>query len=505
MPGLRDTVVNGAVWATLQTLVAQGVGFVVSMVLARLLSPSDYGTVAMLSVFFAVAMSLSSCGFGNALVQKKEVGDLEFNSVFYVSLAISVVVYALFYFAAPYIAEFYHAPVLCPVTRVSALSFVFNAINGVQIAELNRKMRFDLRFRINLITSVVSAACGITLAYMGYGVWAIVTASLASSIASVFAYWTIIAWRPKPMFSFAALRPLFSYGWKLSLSGLVHTVYSNLYGFIIGRCYTPADLAFVNKGNSMPNLLMTSIDGTINSVSFPALAQIQDDKGKLRDGMRRMIQCSTYLVFPLMAGLALCARLLLLVLYGGQWEPATPYVQIACLSFALLPFNTINTNAISAMGRSDVFLALDCVKKAIGITLTIVSLRHGVVAFMLTMALVQSPVAILINTFANGRLLGYDFVMQVKDVASSALLTAAMSVVVYGFRILVTPLADSVQMRTAAMIVELMFLSLIGALVYFGLSAWLKPRPFREFAGAVRPLLNRKLPWTARFMERMAG
>ena len=236
MPGLREKVVKGAMWATLQSFVVQGVGFVVGMVLARLLTPSDYGTVAMLGIFFAVASSLASCGFGNALVQKKEVGELEFNSVFYVSLAVSAIIYALFFFSAPYIARFYNIPLLCPVTRVSALSFVFNAVNGVQIAELNRKLRFDLQFRVNLVTGAVSAISGITLAYRGWGVWAIVTASLMTSVASVLAYWTIIAWRPKLMFSFAALKPLFSYGWKISASGLVHTVYSNLYGFRATAC-----------------------------------------------------------------------------------------------------------------------------------------------------------------------------------------------------------------------------------------------------------------------------
>ena len=255
----------------------------------------------------------------------------------------------------------------------------------------------------------------------------------------------------------------------------------------------------------MPSLLMTSVDGTINSVSFPALAQLQDNREKLRDGMRRMVQCSTYLVFPLMAGLALCARPLLLTLYGGQWEPAAPYVQIACLSFALLPFNTINTNAISAMGRSDVFLALDCVKKAVGITLTVISLRYGVVVFMLTMALVQSPFAVVINTFANGRLLGYNLVMQIKDVASSVLLTAAMSMAVYASRMLVTPLIALVQVRIAAMVAELLILSLIGSAVYFGLSVWFKPQPFREFAHAVGPLLGRRFPKAARILERIAG
>ena len=501
--GLRDKVAKGAVWATLQTFVGQGVGFVVGMVLARLLTPSDYGTVALLSLFFAIAGSLASCGFGNALVQKKDAGDLEFNSVFYTSLLISSIIYLVFFFAAPWIAEFYKTPVLCGVTRVSALCFIFSAINGVQGAELSRKMLFDKRFKISLITCAASAVCGITFAFLGWGVWALVIASLITSVASVVAYWTIIAWRPKLMFSFTAVKGLFSYGWKLSLAGLLHTTYSNLSGFLIGKFYTPADLAFVNKGNSMPSLFMNAIDGTINSVSFPALAQIQDDKSKVRDGMRRMIQCSTFLVFPLLAGLCLCARPLILLLYGSQWECAIPYVMIACFAFSLHPFNSINTSAISAIGRSDVFLLLDIIKKSVGVVMIIVSLHYGVIVFALATAFIQSPFAVFVNTFTNGRLLGYNLKMQLQDVSSTIGLTSAMAAAVYGVQMAIRPLLTFVPEIHVVYAIQLVVSFVVGVSVFFGLAVYFKPQPFREYVSAAMPMLTRKLSRVAMMVERI--
>ena len=503
MSGLKEKVAKGAIWVTLEKLATQVVGFVVGMVLARLLTPTDYGTVAMLSIFFAIAGSIVNCGFGNALVQKKDVGDLEFNSVFYISVGMSLVVYVVLFMAAPHIAEFYKMPVLCPVTRVSAISFVLNAINSIQGAELMRKMLFHLRFRISLITSAVSSIAGISFALMGFGVWALVWSSLLASIAGVCAYWMIIAWRPKWMFSFAAVKPLFSYGWKLSLSGMIHTIYMNLYGFLVGRFYTPADLAYVNKGNAMPSLLMNTIDGTILGVSFPALAKLQDDKTRLRDAMRRMIQCSTFLVIPLMFGLAVCARPLILSLYGNQWGGAVPYVCIYCFSYALWPFNSINTAAISAMGRSDVYLLLECVKKFSGLAIMLISIRYGVLVFIASMCFIMAPFSVFVNTFANGRLLHYSPWMQIRDVAPSAFCGALMCGIVWCVQQLIEPLMRLCPNSVVGMLGELIVSFCVGVTAYFVLARMFRLKALREYLDAALPVLRTKMPFVARMMEKL--
>lgn len=503
MTGLGQKVASGAVWVTLEKCATLSVGFVVSMVLARLLTPSDYGTVALLSIFFAVAGSLASCGFGNALVQKKQAGDLEFNSVFYTSLVVSVVIYVGFFFAAPWIADFYNTPQLTAICRVSALHFILSAINSVQGAELSRKMLFYKRFRISLITCLVSAVCGITFAYLGWGVWALVISSMLTSIASIIAWWAIIAWRPKLMYSFSAVKGLFAYGWKLSVSGLVHTTYMNLYGFLVGKFYTPADLAYVNKGNSMPNLLMSMIDGTILGVSFPALAQLQDDKVRLREAMRRMIKCSTFLVFPLMVGLAVCARPVILLLYGNQWEPAVPYVQLACFGFALYPFNSINTSAISAMGYSGIYLLLECIKKGVGIVVMFLSIRYGVLVLMCAMAFATAPFAVFVNTFANGRLLKYSLLMQLRDVSPSILLSAVMAAAICVVQWGISPFLSHLPRQWMCHVVILALNGIVGVFVYFFLASRLKIGPFYEYVNVALPVLRTRIPFAAKLLERM--
>lgn len=491
---LKSKVAKGAVWATMERFSVQAMHFVVSMVLARLLTPTDYGTVALLSIFFAVAGSLANCGFGNALVQRKNVSDLEFNSVFYLSIAASLVIYAAMFVAAPYIADFYKVPILCPLARISAISFILNAINSVQGAELSRKMLFDKRFKITLIVSVVSAISGITLAYLGLGVWALVYTSLLSNVASVIAYWTIIAWRPKLMFNLSAVKGLFSYGWKMSLAAMIHTLYVEMYGFLIGRAYTSADLAFVNKSRAMPNLLMTTVNGTISSVSFPALAQLQDDRIKFRDATRRMIQCSTFLVFPLMTVLAVTARPFILLLFGSQWEPAIVYVPIGCLSVAMTPINAINTMAISAMGKSGVYLVLDIVKKVSGLTLMLISIRHGIMAFVVTMALVQDPLGVVLNTSVNGKLLKYSFGMQIRDMAPSIVLCAVAAAAMLGIDFLLEPFYTIIHSPNFRWTVELVIKGFTGFGVYFALARAFRLRALAEYLHVGLPVLRKRCP-----------
>lgn len=499
---LKSKVAKGAVWATLERFSVQTMHFVVGMVLARLLTPTDYGTVALLSIFFAIAGSLASCGFGNALVQRKNVSDLEFNSVFYISIAASLGIYAVMFFAAPYIADFYKTPVLCPLARVSAISFILNAINSVQGAELSRKMLFDKRFRITVIVSIISSVSGITLAYIGLGVWALVFTSLLSNIASVIAYWTIIAWRPKLMFSLSAVKGLFSYGWKMSLASMIHSFYVEIYGFLIGRFYTPADLAFVNKSRAMPSLLMTTVNGTINSVSFPALAQLQDDITKFRDATRRMIQCTTFLVFPLMTVLAMTARPLILLLYGNQWESAIAYVPIGCFSMALAPINGINTMAISALGRSGIYLVLDIVKKVSGITLMLISIRYGIIAFVVTMAFVQDPLGVIVNTSVNGKLLHYSFAMQIRDMAPSIGLCAVSAAAMWGIGEVISSVCVALPSQNLAYAAMLVGKAVVGFGVYFALSYVFRLRPMAEYCNILMPVLWAKAPKLA---ERIAS
>lgn len=507
MSDLKQKVAKGAVWTLCEKLSCQAVGFVVGMILARLLTPTDYGTVALTTIFFAVANVLVDGGFGNALIQKKDADDLDFNSVFYLNFALSVVAYVTLFFAAPWIADFYKTPVLKDIVRVSAICFFFNAVNAIQNAELTKKMLFHLSFRISLITTFTSAVCGITLAYLGYGVWALVWSSLLAGFVGVIARWLIIAWRPRLMFSIQRLKPLFSYGWKMAASGLLDTFFVNLNGMLIGKFYTKADVAYVNKGQSLPNLVMNEVDGTLGRVSFPALVLLQDDKIKLRDAMRRMMVCSTFLVFPLMVGVAACAKSELRLLYGEQWVPATPYMMLACFTFALWPFHTINLKGIQALGRSDVFLKLEIVKKMAKLIFILAFFRFGVLPFMCACAFALGPLSVIINSWPNRKLLDYSIRMQIMDVLPTALVCVAEAAVVFGidwvFNALGLGFAQTNSIWSLVAVLSAQFVG--GSVTFFGLAIAFKLNPLCEYARMASSVLGSRLPRASAVLNRIAS
>lgn len=418
---LKKSVIRGVMWRFAERFGTQAMQFVVGVVLARLLGPEVYGTIALLTIFIAISQVLVDCGFGAALIQRKEVSDSESSSVFYLSILFAVICYATLSFMSPVIAQFYHRPILVPVLRVLAINLIFNAINSVQNAFLARKMRFDFSFRIALTGTLASGIVGITLAYLGYGVWALVYSSLSSSLFTTVLCWKFIGWRPRLMFSLQAVRPLFTFSWKLLVSGLLESIFRNLYGLVIGRVYSPTDLAFYNKGQAMPRLLMDSINGTLGTVAFPALSKLQDERSALKRAMRSMMQVSTFFVMPIMAVLAATAEPTIRLLFGEQWLPSVIFVQIACISFALFPFHTINLQAIQAIGRSDVFLKLEILKKMCSLVSLVVVYKFGVVTFALVGALAIAPVSVVINAWPNRRLLSYSIREQVCDVLPTAI------------------------------------------------------------------------------------
>lgn len=505
---LKSKVAKGAVWVLLEKFSVQIVGVVVSIVLARLLTPNDYGTVALTGIFFAVAGVLVDGGFGGALVQKKDADELDFNSVFYLNVALAVVAYGVLFVAAPWIASFYNTPELTPIVRASAFCFIFNAVNAVQNAELTKKMLFHLSFRVSLITCVTSAVCGITLALLGFGVWALVWSSLAAGLAGVIARWFIIAWRPKFMFSVSRLGPLFNYGWKMSLSSLLDQLFNNLSGLLMGKFYTKADIAYVKTGSHLPQSAMGLVDSTLGNVSFPALVLLQDNRQKLREAMRKLIQSSTFLVFPIMVGLAVCSQTVLLLLYGEQWLPSAPYMMLACFSYALWPFHTINLRGIQALGRSDVFLRLEIIKKTFALIVILSSFRLGVFAWMAISAFVLGPLGLLINSWPNRKLLGYTVGMQIRDVAPTALVCIVEAIVMIcvglGGDALKT-VFDEVGEGSGLpffLICKLFVQLLTGAVMFVGLAYICRLKPMGEYIRMSASMVRPRFPRIATFIER---
>ena len=423
-------VITNFFWRFLERCGAQGVTFIVSIVLARLLDPTVYGTVALVTIFTTIMQVFVDSGMGNALIQKKDADDLDFSSVFYFNMAMCSVLYLIMFFAAPFIASFYRMPELTAIVRVLSLVVVISGVKNVQQAYVSRHLMFKRFFFSTLGGTIGAAVIGIAMAYLGFGVWALVAQMLFNAAVDTTILWITVKWRPKKMFSFQRLKSLFSYGWKLLVSSLIDTVYNDLRQLIIGKKYSSGDLAYYNQGKKFPQLIVTNINTSIDSVLLPTMSKAQDDMAAVRSMTRRAIKTSTFLMMPAMIGLAVCAEPLVQLILTEKWLPCVLFLRIFCITYAFYPIHTANLNAIKAMGRSDLFLKLEIIKKTVGIIAILITMWISVQAmaysFLVTTILNQ-----IINSWPNKKLLNYSYFEQVKDMLPQILLSLGMGAAIY--------------------------------------------------------------------------
>lgn len=426
----KQKVVSNLIWRFMERFGSQLVSFVVQIVLARMLAPSVFGTVAKVTIITSILLVFVDSGMANSLIQKKDPDDLDFSSVFFFNLAFCLVLYAGLFAAAPAIARFYKDAQITAIIRVLGLTVVVAGVKNVQQAYVSKTLQFKRFFFATLGGTLLSAVVGIAMVYAGFGVWAIVAQQLTNVTVNTGILWLTVGWKPKLMFSFARLKGLLSYGWKLLVSGLLDTVYNKLREILIAVFYTDADLAFYNRGMTYPNLLVENINASIDSVLLPVLSAEQEHKEQVRNMTRRAIRISTYVMMPLMMGLAVCAEPLIRLLLTEKWLPCVPYLRIFCFSYAFYPLHTANLNAIKAMGRSDLFLKLEIIKKVIGVAVLAITLPYGVYAMALSL-LFTSVLSQLINSWPNAKLLGYSYAKQLKDMLPAIVLSIVMGLVVY--------------------------------------------------------------------------
>ena len=429
------TVISNLIWRFMERCGAQLVSFVVTVVLARLVEPELFGVITTVTVINSILLVFVDSGMANSLIQKKDPDDLDFSSVFYFNLVFCVFLYIGLFFAAPFIAQIYKNTALTPIIRVLGLSIVAAGVKNVQQAYVSKTMQFKRFFFATLGGTVLAGTVGIVMALRGFGVWALVAKELVNVCANTVILWLTVDWRPKRMFSFERLRGLLSYGWKLLVSGLLDTVYNRLRQIVIGIKYTQADLAFYDRGNSLPNLIVENINSSIDSVLLPVLSSEQDKKEQVRRMTRRAIKVSTYIMMPMMMGLAVCAEPFVRLLLTDKWLPCVPYLRIFCFSYAFYPIHTANLNAIKAMGRSDLFLVLEIIKKVIGIAALVLTVSMGVYAMAMSL-LVTSLLCQIINAWPNRKLLDYAYSSQVRDMLPAILLSGLMGACVYPLSLL---------------------------------------------------------------------
>lgn len=443
-----------------ESLGAQGISFVVSIVLARLLTPDDYGVLSMLTVFIAVSQVFVQSGLNTALIQKQDADETDFSSAFFISLSIAVVLYGLLFALSPAIAAYFAMPQLRDALRVLALVLLPGALVSVQNAAVARRMAFRRLMLCSLAATAFSGAVGVTMALMGCGYWALVGQQLCSQLALAAALLIAIPWRPGLRFSMARVRGLVGFSWKLLLSSLLDTGYQNLRTAVIGKQFSDDVLGFYNRGKQFPELVMNAVNGSIQSVMLPVLSEVQEDKARMKQMMRRSVMVSSFLVLPLMAGLAAVARPLVQLLLTDKWLPCVPFLQICCIDFAFYPIHTANLQAINAMGRSDVFLKLEAIKKSYGLVILAISALcfHSVTAIAWG-AVVSTLLSAVVNASPNRRLLGYGYLEQMKDLLPPLGLSVWMFLCV-----------SAVGLLPIASLPLLLLQVLTGVLVYAGLA-----------------------------------
>lgn len=475
----KMTVISNLVWRFAERCGAQLVSFIVSIVLARILAPEDYGTIALVTVFTAILQVFVDSGLGTALIQKKDADKIDFSSVFYFNFVVCLILYLGMFAAAPFIADFYGDVTLVPVIRILSLTIVISGVKGIQQAYVSRNMLFKRFFFSTIGGTIFSAVLGIAMAYAGFGIWALVAQQLSNTFIDTLILWITVRWRPTKSFSWTRLKYLLSFGWKLLVSSLLDTAYNNLRNLIIGKMYSSSDLAFYNQGDKFPKVIVTNINASIDSVLLPTMSSAQDDKERVKQMTRRAIKTSTYVMAPLMMGLAFCAEPIVSLVLTDKWLPCVPFLRIFCITYMFWPVHTANLNAINAMGRSDWFLRLEIIKKIMGMTILLSTMWFGVMAMAYSL-LLSSVLSQIINSWPNRKLLGYGYLEQVRDFAPGILLAVLMGICVYFISFLHLPT-----------IVTLLIQFVVGAAIYIGVSAILKLEEFEYLLGMVKSFLEK--------------
>lgn len=477
----RGKVVSGFLWRFAERISEQVVQFVVSVVLARVLAPEAFGTISLVLVFTQVLQVFVDSGVGTALIQKKNADDVDFSSVFYFNLLWCSLVYAVAFFAAPAVGAFYNNDSLIPITRVLAVTILISGVRNVQQAYVSRTMQFRRFFWSTLSGTVISGVVGIAMALMGYGVWSLVFQQVLNVGIATAVLWFTVRWRPIKAFSLERLKGLVSFGWKLLVSGLIDAVYNNVRQLLIGKLYTEADLAFYNRGQQVPTLVVINVNNSLDSVLLPVMSRVQDDIESLLAMCRRSMAVNTYVVAPLMMGVTFCAEPLVSLVFTDKWLPCVPYLRIFCIAFTLSPLQTITVDVVKALGRSDLYLKLEIIKKIIGFSLLLATMHMGVLAMAYSL-LVNNLITQGINVWCNRRLINYRFTQQMADISPSIVLAVVMGFAV--LPIMQLPLPTFV-------ILALQFF--LGAGFYLGMSLLLKLEAFSylkdmvlSFAGKMR-------------------
>ena len=426
---LKQKATKGVLWSALERFSVQGVQFILMIFMARLLTPNDYGLIGMLSIFLAVAQSLIDSGFSQALIRKQNRTEVDNSTVFYFNIVASIVLYLVLFLIAPIVANFYNKPELCSIMRVLCLTIIINSFSVVQNAILITRIDFKSLAKISFTTVVISGIIALVLAYNDYGVWALVSHSLIAATLNCTLLWILSKWRPIKSYSWSSFKELFSFGSKLLASGLIDTVYRNIYPLVIGKVFSATDLGYYTRAQHFSEFPSSNVTGILQRVTYPILCNIQNDDERLRDIYRRFLKLSAFVIFPLMTGLAAVSHPFIELIIGSKWLFCAVLLQIICFNMMWYPIHAINLNLLQVKGRSDLFLRLEIIKKVIGVLIIIITVPLGIKA-MCYGGIVSSILCLVVNTYYTGKIINVGFLTQICDLFPTLFLSISMFILI---------------------------------------------------------------------------
>lgn len=468
---LRKKATAGFVWTFAQQFGNQAIGFFISLILARLLLPAEFGLIGMIAVFVAIGNSLLNAGLSQSLIRSKELDQEDYSSVFYFNIVVGCLMYVFIYVGAPWVADFYDQAILVEILRLYCLTFIISAFGQVQLARLTKIMDFKTQTIIAIPATLIGGITGVYMAYSGYGVWSLVWSSLITSLFSTFQLWIYTGWYPDLAFNFGKFKKHLNFGYKLTLSGILDKIFNNIFLIIIGKYFSAAQVGFYTRAETMKQLPVTNISNTLNKVTYPLFASIQDDDLRLKRVYKQLMKMVLFVVAPVLIFLAVLAEPTFRFLFTEKWLPAVPYFQILCATGILYPLHAYNLNILNVKGRSDLFLKLEIIKKIIIVIAILITFQYGIIALLYGQVGI-SILAFFINAHFSGKFIGYSAYQQILDILPILFLASLMGGIVY--------LIDKSALENQKDILRILTGGLIGSIFYLGAAFLLKFTSFIE-------------------------
>ena len=477
---LKNKTIKGVGWSAADTYLGHGVTFLVGIVLARILSPAEYGLIGIVLIFTTVLNGVVDSGFSVALIRKKDASDEDYNTMFVTNMVMSLLMYGVLWLGAPTIAHFFERPELVSLTRVTGLILILQALSITQVTILTKRIDFKTKTKASLIAAVVSGMVGIAMAFMGFGVWSLVGQKLSNTLLYSVCLWVLNRWWTNFSFSSGSFRYMWGFGWKMMVSGLLDRIWGQLYQVVVGRCYSPATLGQYTRSREYANMFSANFQTIIGRVTYPVLAEVQDNPERMVSAYRRIIKVTMFVTAVCMISLGAVAEPFIYCLIGPKWHQAATFLPLICISMSMYPLHAINLNMLKVQGRSDIFLYLEIIKKIIGIGPLCLGIFVGIY-WMLVGSIFTGIIAYFLNSYYTGKKLGYSSWMQIKDVAPSYGLAFIIALSVYFIKYL--PVSNWVILPLQI---------LIGVLVFFLVCNRMKMQEYQELKGMVQSLTKRK-------------